>query len=559
MPTDHAMPAPVRIAAPAEFPVTWLSADEERLPWVHDRMHAPHPVVPLDADFWIRAYGGLNGAAELYELPIRARARRINTYVYAAIAPVVPPEQMEAQAKRAEERLKEAIGRLETSWTDKWLPEIQSHLAWWASFDLRTASLAALRQHLEETLVRMDRLWQLHFHIVTPVYAAISQFDEFYRDLFPEDGAFSAYRLLQGFDNKTLETSRELWTLSRKVRALPDIQQILDGGPAGEFMEGLDRTPAGRAFKGDLQAYLAAYGQRGDTWGFSYPAWLEDPIPVIRNLQDYASQADRDAATEQALVAEREQAVAHARARLKGYPQAVKDEFELLLKAAQCANVLTEDHGFWIDFNSTYQVRKVMLEFGRRLADAGVIETRDDVFYLTLDELRELESTMADATLRERVAARRSEVEHFRKISPPPALGTDYGPPPDDPVNRSMMKFFGAPPPVSDAPDVLRGHAGSPGTMRGRARILHRLDDADKLQRGDVLVAETTAPPWTPLFATAGGIVTDTGGILSHCAVVAREYQIPAVVGTGRATSVIRDGQLVEVDGDSGTVRIIED
>jgi rifampicin phosphotransferase len=560
MPTDHVMPAPVRLAVPPDFPVTWASDDEQQLPWVHDRMHAPHSVVPLDADFWTRAYGGLNAAADLYEMPIRARARTINTYVYSAVTPAVAPEQMEAQAKRGEERIKEAFSRLETSWTDEWLPEIQSHLAWWASFDLRAASVAALRAHLEETLTRMDRLWEIHFRIVLPVYAAISQFDELYRDLFPEEGAFSAYLLLQGFDNKTLETSRELWTLSRKVRALPDIQQVLDGRPIGEFMEALDRTPAGRAFKIDLQSYLTVYGQRGDTWGFSYPGWLEDPSPVIRNLQDYASQADRDAAKEQArLVDDRERAIAHARERLKGYPQAVRDEFELLLKAAQCANVLTEDHGFWIDFNSTYQVRRVVLEFGRRLADAGVIDTRDDVFYLVLDELRDLESALANDKLRERVVARRSEVELFRTISPPPVLGTDYGPPPDDPMNRSLMKFFGAPPPASDAPDVLKGHAGSPGTMRGRARILHRLDDADKLQQGDVLVAETTAPPWTPLFATAGGIVTDTGGILSHCAVVAREYRIPAVVGTGRATAVLRDGQLVEVDGDTGTVRIIGD
>ena len=119
MPTEHAMPAPVRIAAPPEFPVTWASADEERLPWMHDRMHAPHSIVPLDADFWIRAYGGFNGAAEHYQMPLRARARCINTYVYSSIAPVVPPEQLEEQGKRAEERIKEAIGRLETSWTDE--------------------------------------------------------------------------------------------------------------------------------------------------------------------------------------------------------------------------------------------------------------------------------------------------------------------------------------------------------------------------------------------------------------------------------------------------------
>jgi pyruvate,water dikinase len=93
---------------------------------------------------------------------------------------------------------------------------------------------------------------------------------------------------------------------------------------------------------------------------------------------------------------------------------------------------------------------------------------------------------------------------------------------------------------------------------RGIARVVRSLRDAGRVQPGDVLVAEMTAPSWTPLFATVAAVVTDTGGILSHCAVVAREYQIPAVVGAGRATSVIQDGQLVEVDGDRGVVRIIE-
>jgi pyruvate,water dikinase len=120
-----------------------------------------------------------------------------------------------------------------------------------------------------------------------------------------------------------------------------------------------------------------------------------------------------------------------------------------------------------------------------------------------------------------------------------------------------LGKFFGGPPPAAEAPDVLRGNAGSPGKVRGLARVVRALSQAGKLQAGDILVAETTAPPWTPLFATAAAIVTDTGDILSHCAVVAREYQVPAVVGTGRATKEIRDRQMLEVDGDAGLVRIL--
>ena len=133
------------------------------------------------------------------------------------------------------------------------------------------------------------------------------------------------------------------------------------------------------------------------------------------------------------------------------------------------------------------------------------------------------------------------------------------GPPPDDPMTRSNMNFFGAPPPPPEESGALRGAAGSPGAVRGTARVIRSLADSDKLEAGDVLVTESTAPPWTTLFARAAAVVTDTGGILSHSAVVAREYGIPAVVGTGMASSTIRDGQLIEVNGTDGIVRLLGD
>ena len=122
----------------------------------------------------------------------------------------------------------------------------------------------------------------------------------------------------------------------------------------------------------------------------------------------------------------------------------------------------------------------------------------------------------------------------WSSFAPPPFVGTPpTGAPPDDPGARTMDKFFGGPPQVSDDPDVLLGTAGSPGVVRGRARVIRDLADAYRLKPGEIMVTETTAPAWTPLFATASAVVTDTGGVLSHCAVVAREYRIPAVVGTG--------------------------
>ena len=133
------------------------------------------------------------------------------------------------------------------------------------------------------------------------------------------------------------------------------------------------------------------------------------------------------------------------------------------------------------------------------------------------------------------------------------------GPPPDDPISRAVIKMFGGRPTESESADVLYGMAGSPGLARGRVRVVRSLAEGESLEAGEILVAPTTAPPWTPLFARAAGIVTDAGGILSHCAVVAREYSIPAVVGAKRATTVLRDGQLVEVDGTNGRIHIVDE
>jgi len=124
-----------------------------------------------------------------------------------------------------------------------------------------------------------------------------------------------------------------------------------------------------------------------------------------------------------------------------------------------------------------------------------------------------------------------------------------------------MMRYVGGliaeEPQPEPEPGMLRGQAGSAGVARGPARVIRSLAEAHHLQPGDILVTATTAPPWTPLFLTAAGVVTDTGGLLSHGAVVSREYGIPAVVGTHWATSRIADGQMIEIDGNNGLVRLL--
>jgi phosphohistidine swiveling domain-containing protein len=200
------------------------------------------------------------------------------------------------------------------------------------------------------------------------------------------------------------------------------------------------------------------------------------------------------------------------------------------------------------------------VELGRRFAEAGVVEEPGDVFHLTINEIRETAEQLPQLDRRDLVARRKAEMERFGSMQPPPTLGTPPpGPPPDNPLNRALGKFFGGPPQQQDEPNVLQGNPGSPGLVSGRARVLRSLPETGGLEEGEILVAETTAPPWTPLFATAAAVVTDTGGVLSHCAVVAREYRIPAVVGAAMATSTIKDGQRIEVDGDKGIVRILSE
>ena len=517
--TSHEAPTPIPV--PPNFPVTWDHADDEGLFWHTDVMHFPEPITPMMVGFNQSFNEGIKRAAQACEVPIQLIYRRINTYNYGTTVPRVPPEEMEAQGKKAQEKLGAMMGQLWELWETEWLPEIHEHLAFWEAFDLRGASMSALLAHLEETWSRHTRLWDIHFLAAFPFLLAPSLFEELYQDLFGKERALDAYRLSQGLGNKTVEGGHALWELSRKAMASPQVRSVLEENDAADVSAALEGFAEGQAFLAEFGAYLEEYGQRSDIFvEVGDPHWIENPVTPIKNLQDYLSQPSRNLKAElDALATERKRLIAEARERLKGYPLPVVEQFEFLLKAAQAGIILQEDHNHWIDQRGTYKVRRVLLEFGRRLADAGVIESPDDVFYLTPGELQETASALPKGDRHQTVAARKAETDRFRAVQPPPALGTPHpGPPPDSPLGRAI----------------------------------------GKLRPGDIMVAPATMLAWTPLFASIAAVVTDAGGVLSHAAIVAREYNIPAVLGTGKATSLIRDGQTLEVDGDAGSVRIVE-
>jgi pyruvate,water dikinase len=548
---------PTEIPLPPDFPVTWENPQEAQLTWQRNPVHFPEPITPMTFTFAIHT--GTDQPMELYELPIRFRARRINSYYYLAVAPVVAPEEMAAQGEIAGKNIETAMGRLGEMWSQEAVPELKSHLDDWKAYDLKKADSNELLDHFEVTITRMKRMYEVHHKFTFPWLVSQSMFEDVFRELFPDLDPLDTYKMLGGFPNKSVEIEHALWDLSRKILASATLREVFEKTVADKVMQKLETTDEGRSFLGEFRDYLEEYGQGiCKFYEISSPSWFEDPTPVIEHIKDYMKNPDRDVRAErEAVVATREKAVSNARARLRGHSEGDVKRFEFLLKAAQEAAVISEDHNFWIDYCGLYQVRRVLLEIGKRLAQEGTIENDADVFYLEPDQLREAMRSPGKLDVKGIIASVKADMEHFRKIQPPVAMGTDYGPPPGDPVSKAFGRLFGGPPDNPEGSDIIRGSAGSSGKARGTARVILSLAEEDKLQDGDVLVAHTTLPPWTQLFARAAAVVTDVGGVLSHAGVVAREYGIPAVVSTGVGTMRIRDGQLVEVDGSAGTVRII--
>jgi pyruvate,water dikinase len=246
----------------------------------------------------------------------------------------------------------------------------------------------------------------------------------------------------------------------------------------------------------------------------------------------------------------RERAEAEVRAALAFHPRRLR-QFEQLVATARRYAALREE--IVSPFTLGWPVlRRAALRLGDELARAGAVDTRDDVFFLTYAELvAALRSNTADR-FADRVLKRRREWERRRALVPPLRLGQI---PPA--FKRGLDQLEAALAPAAAASHAaLRGLPVSPGRAAGPVRIIRGPAEFDHLQPGDVLVAPATAPAWTPLFARAAAVITDTGSVLAHTSLVAREYGIPAVVGTGDATARLRDGQVVAVDGTIGVVEL---
>lgn len=376
----------------------------------------------------------------------------------------------------------------------------------------------------------------------------------------PEDPPSQTF--LRGFDSEPIEAEKALYDLATWCRAHPVLADVLHATSGRDVVQLLNRetTPDGAPsdewteWQQRFKTYLDEHGHTIYDLDLRTPVPATDPSLPFDTLTAYLEGDAPDPYERQRrLVEEREQATEEILSRL-GFVR--RRLFRRLVGQAQAVAPLREN--MLAEVGRGWPVaQRLAAELGRRLVDAGAIEQADDVYWLESAELGEMvreldggEAALDDVT--EMIRERKVAWTARKRLNPPLLLpeqihimGFDFD------TERWMQRSGEA------SESVITGAGTSPGRVTGRACVILGPEDFEKLRTGDVLVARITAPAWTPLFTKAAAIVTDIGGPLSHGSIIAREYAIPAVLGTSVATERIRDGQQLTVDGTGGTVTIL--
>jgi pyruvate,water dikinase len=513
--------------------------------WTHDPSHYPEPMTPLSADVWFASMGhGIRAAAAELRAPFGGFETMTTAGGWAYEQELEPSwEPDPAVLERA---------ALEVA--ERWEGELRD-ACWTITEELR--GMRPERPAPGEAVALLDRLmellheqWRLHFLVVIPVHAARELLHDAWVERFGKRDELEPYRLMEGLPNETLDADERLWRLAELARAFDVADAILELPPETALAR-LAQTQHGRRVLHELDAYLLRFGGRSRLHELSEPRDAERPGLVLESVRMMLEQG-RDLRAERAERERRRDE--HEREMLARLEEPDRTGFATLLERVRAAVPLEETHAYHVDYPGLQAAREALLGFGRRLVSEGRLDAAADVFMLRLDELRDAVGDSWGDPLHALVERRAEELREAHAQAPEPWLGDP--PDPDAEVPPMVAKFYGVPGTAEWDGEVLKGTPASAGTAVGTARVITGAADFGRLEAGDVLVCATTTPAWTPLFASAAALVTDTGGILSHAAIVAREYGLPAVVGCDIATSAIRDGVRVEVDGDAGSVRV---
>lgn len=550
--------------------------------WEHDASHMPEPAFPMlrvitdaipDAmKSWGEDFGYLFEGLEMVEIggwiyqriaPLGGKeAPALPTPVMWLMARTVPP--IRRRVRRAVETIRtDKPGRYIRQWYEEHQPELASRIAELRQVDLPSLSDDALNRHIDATTALWARSLEIHTFAHGSLAIILYELANTCEALLGWDMA-KTFELVGGSSFKSTEPARRLHELTQMAEARPAVRALLD-----EINEHtVDRlAEVDEAFAEAFDSYLKTYGCQVLN-EISEPTMAETPSLLLgqirgQMLRGYDPQADQTA-----LAQRRAAAAAEARQALAGRPEDLA-RFEAVLERAELAYPVREDNHFFTFSVPCALIRYALLELGTRLAQHGSIARRDDVFFLGLDEARAaLKDPDSTVDYRALIHRRKGQRAWAFAHPGPPSYGPPTPPPPDLgflprearlPMEAMMWSFdsmfaIEASSQKQTTGSALTGIAASAGTYTGPVRIIMNESEFHKLQPGDVLVCPITSPVWSLLFPSIGALVTDSGGILSHPAIIAREYRVPAVVATGNATSLLHDGDIVTVDGATGTV-----
>ncbi|MEY4721776.1 MAG: Chondramide synthase cmdD [Pseudomonadota bacterium] len=588
--------APGTEGAQAAYPwyMQFGPEDDDRF-WFYNAMHFPEPMCVFDMITAEAAYLALGASnTRVHSLPttLGIDYRIVNGRVYIGGNGVTDPDQIARRTAEFQQRAFYYYENWETLY-DQWKGKMRALIAEAQAlppldlpeFEPLENVLAGKGVAANHTIIatwqRMlegyYRMWHHHFEFLLLGYGAYMVFFQFCKAAFPEITDQTIARMVAGFEAEIFQPDEEVRKLARRAVELGVDHHFIDDVPVDQVLASLEAAgPAGKD-------WIAALEQAREPWfnvnvgdGFYHyhRSWNDDLSLPFAAIPGYAAKIrageDIERPTER-LMAERQDLIEGYRDLLASDEE--RAAYDQMIELACRVFPYVEGHKFYCEHWYTNLFFNKVREFGRLLRDHGYFEAEEDVFHLSRFEVEQAlidvmtswstgSAPRGTARFRPLIAERKAALEIWAAMETPPALGEV----PDIIDDPAIVMLWGITRETLDSwlnkgeenPNEVRGFAASSGVVEGTARVVKSVAEIGKLQPGDVLVCQVTNPTWAPVFQKIAAAVSDIGGSMSHAAIVAREYGLPAVVGTGHATSRIPDGARVRVDGARGIVTILE-
>jgi phosphohistidine swiveling domain-containing protein/tetratricopeptide (TPR) repeat protein len=549
-----------------KFPIEWESEEEKQLFWFIDDNHVCLPISPMywslngwwgpTLDYMYRRFGFPLGKAWI--------GKRINGYLYSAIVPR-EAESAEMLGPYYGWIMPTYADKFLDWWNERFLPEMLRNFEYLDNYDTESATLQELMAFLEEAIDIQERHFRIHWILNLAQFQSSMDLQGAIAKVIGEVDPSLVGRILISIKDRNWDSLEALWHLKEKVKADTHLKTIFDSGEtATAILPALEADKNGQAFMEDVHEYLKEFGVKATMYPHEYinPLWIEDPKPCIENIKGYLV-SDYDFPTQyQKMVDDHSAATEQLRALIPDTAsQESIEELEQALKLATKMMPLTPDHHFYIDQGTFGRMRLVLIDIGRRMVKEGLMRKPEDINYLEYDQLRAYISNPEGYDGKGIVKEARRKWEEAFQIRPRDWVGTvTHWSMYEEPYHTLWgwpERFERAQRGEDQPSDEIHGLPAAAGIVEGIARIVLGPEEFDAVKKGEIIVCKMTNPAWVVVFSKIKGVVTDTGGVLAHTAVVAREFGIPGVVGTGDATYRIETGNRIRINGNTGVVTIL--